>query len=147
MEELKESNQMYIVSSRCLDDYYWMLSSVSEQTKSSAGMSLDVLPNNEEKRCPGVRPMLITNDQMRDHKLELLEPRLFRRWFSCHIVNYNFAPFVTDSYEDREISFSTADLFSREIQGNNNKSSMVWHIPVTEWDKNDRFCLCVPQSD
>jgi hypothetical protein len=83
---------------------------------------------------------------MRDHKLELLEPRLFRRWASCHIVNYSFTAFVRGESIDREISFSTADFFSREIQSNEMKTGKVWHFPVSDWSLDDRFCVRIPSD-
>lgn len=82
---------------------------------------------------------------MRDHQIEMLEPMLFRRWFSNYIVNYNFAPFVNGrSAHHSEIGFSPADFFSREIQGNKDEDgSMIWHFPIAgedcEW-----FCIRIP---
>ena len=139
--KLSERGQLYTVPSGSLDDYYWMIASLSDQTRSRNGQDLDVKTGNSDGRWPGTRPMLVSNDQMRDHKLELLEPRLFRRWFSCYMVNYNFTAFVGKDSVDREIGFSTADFFSREIQ--NNRS--VWHFPVSDWDLNDRLCIRLPR--
>lgn len=190
LDELTSSGKLYEVPSRCLDDYYWMLSSVSNQTKCctnqvemeiSRNVSMDmkmnaknltdvspnadnvvqlvhrqVAPLKPEGKWPGTRPILITNDQMRDHKLELLEPHLFRRWFSSHIVNYEFDPFVKDIWEEREIKFVKADSFSREIQGNpqssmttkhTSSSAIAWHFPVQGWSHNDRFCVRIPRFD
>jgi hypothetical protein len=89
--------------------------------------------------------MLLTNDQMRDHKLELLQPRLFRRWVSSHIVNYHIPPYLNDASEKREISFIPADFTSREIQGNPSNDAMAWHFPVEDWDQTDRFCVRIPK--
>ena len=152
LDDLKADNKLYQVPYRCLDDYYWMLSSVSNQTVSRNGIDLNIYPN-QEGRWPGTRPILISNDQMRDHKLALLEPRLFRRWFSSHIVNYEISPFLNDILqEDREIKFVKADSFSREIQGNPSPSfdgncgdAIAWHFPVKGWDNHDRFCVRIPK--
>ena len=141
-----KKGQLYRVPSRCLDDYYWMLASVSNQTKSRNGVDLDVPVDNKDGRWPGARPMLISNDQMRDHKLGLFEPRLFRRWFGCYIVNYNFTAFVGRESVDREIGFSTADIFSREIQANETDAGTTWHIPVSDWNLDDRFCIRIPSK-
>lgn len=144
---------------RCLDDYYWMLASVSNQTNSRKGTDLTVLPlqkdDNEdedgdpttEQQWPGTRPMLLSNDKMRDHKLELLAPRLFRRWTSSHLVNYNFTAFVGNECVDNEIGFSTPDFFSREIQGNpsGDGKGTAWHFPVADWSPNERFCVRIPE--
>ena len=146
LEDLQEKGQMYVVPPMCLDDLYWMLASVSNQTVSTKGENIDVPKNNTSGRFPGLRPMVISNDKMRDHKMDLLEERAFRRWCCSHIVNYNFTEFVENSTEPREISFRAADVFSDEIQGNACSCSgdMAWHFPVTEWGGNERFCLKLP---
>jgi hypothetical protein len=153
-----------------------MLASVSDQKVARGDRDMDVQPDDESGRWPGMRPMLVTNDQMRDHKLELLAPRLFRRWYSCHIVNYSFTAFVDDECVDNEISFSTADFFryvrevngfnvflciltfsfparcSREIQGNSTSDSdgkycgMAWHFPVSDWEMHERLCIRLPSQ-
>jgi pentatricopeptide repeat protein len=141
IDDLREQGKLYEVPPLCLDDYYWMIASVSDDEE----MIIDA--ENSNGQFPGVRPMLITNDQMRDHKLELLEPRLFRRWSSSHVVNYIFPNSYEEEWEERPIEFCAADFFSREIQGNvkNNTDgsggSLVWHIPVLEWGEHERLCL------
>jgi len=156
---LNDTGKLYRVPARCLDDYYWMLASVSNQTNSRKGTDLTVLPlqkdDNEdedgdpttEQQWPGTRPMLLSNDKMRDHKLELLAPRLFRRWTSSHLVNYNFTAFVGNECVDNEIGFSTPDFFSREIQGNpsGDGKGTAWHFPVADWSPNERFCVRIPE--
>lgn len=139
----------------------WMLASVSNQTISTHGQTINVPKDNPDGRYPGLRPMVITNDKMRDHKMELLEERSFRRWCCSHIVNYNFTEYIENSKEERTICFHAADLFSDEIQCNIDPSSsirsgsksddgddsgggMVWHFPVSEWSSNERFCLRLP---
>jgi len=47
-----------------------MLVSVSDQVASRDGRDLSVLSNDADSRFLGTRPMLMTNDQMRDHRLE-----------------------------------------------------------------------------
>jgi hypothetical protein len=124
-----------------------MLASVSNQTISTHGQNINVPKDNAEGRFPGLRPMVISNDKMRDHKMELLDERSFRRWCCSHIVNYNFTEFVENSKEERTISFHSADLFSDEIQGNDcpgGGGAMAWHFPVSEWGSNERFCLRLP---
>lgn len=158
MKDLTQKGKLYRVPPRCLDDFYWMLASVSDQTASRKGQDLSVSNNDPSGRFPGTRPMLITNDQMRDHRLELLEPRLFRRWYGCHIVNYNFTAFVMgESVAGNEVGFSPADLFSREIQGNECPANpgeggeddakwggQAWHFPVNDWDLDERFVIRIP---
>ena len=131
-----------------------MLASVSNQTTSTEGRNIDVLPDNPNGKYPGLCPMVITNDKMRDHRMELLEERSFRRWCTSHIVNYNFTEFVENAREERTISFRAADLFSDEKQGNavvdggdrGNNIMMAWHFPVSEWDDTERFCLRLPAA-
>ncbi|KAL3896129.1 MAG: hypothetical protein SGARI_007253, partial [Bacillariaceae sp.] len=110
-DDLIDAGKISIAPVGSLDDYYWMYASVSMQEDY-------VQPGNAEGRWPGTRPMLISNDKLRDHKLSLLEPRLFRRWFSNFMVNFTFSAFVGGECTDREIGFRTADFYSREIQGN-----------------------------
>lgn len=149
---LRESGKLYTVPSKCLDDYYWMLASVSNQTLSQDNKAMHVSASDSDGRFPGLRPMLITNDQMRDHRWELLEARLFRRWCSCHIVNYDLTEYVEDEWEERRVKFCAADFFSREIQGNPSPGAeegsccrLAWHFPVSEWeDEHDRLCIRVP---
>ena len=151
LQELDQSGKLFVVPGGCLDDYYWMYASVSGQHSSSNGLSLDVLPGNEGGRWPGARPMLVSNDRMRDHKLSLLEPRLFRRWYSNFMVNYTFSAFVNDQCFDKEIGFRTADFYSREIQGNPTfdadriERGTAWHFPVSDWDENESFCVRIPR--
>ena len=146
IDELVESGKVYEVPKRCLDDYYWMLASVSDQTKSRNGVEVDV-PPNRDGRWPGLRPMIVSNDQMRDHRLELLQPRLFRRWVSSFIIKYDFSPVVEDKWDERDVIFSPAEHFSREIQGNPTPDgSMAWHFPVSEWSEDERLCIRLPNS-
>lgn len=142
---LLEQGKMYTVLPRCLDDYYWMLASVSNQTNARQLVDLRVSTDDKDGRSPGLRPILVTNDKMRDHKLDLLEPREFRRWCSCHIVNYNISSYIEDEWEDIPVQFLPADFFSREIQGNThgNGKGKIWHFPVTEWDEPARFCIWI----
>jgi hypothetical protein len=143
MDKLVEAGNMYIVPKACLDDYYWMISSVANKAAQHDSDGTTT-PSNLGTQMPGLRPILVTNDQMRDHKLELLEPRLFRRWTSCHIVNYNLHPYEQNEWETRRIEFSPADAFSREIQGNpatTHTGATAWHFPVDEWGHHDRLCV------
>ena len=86
MHGLLSAGKMYCVPPSCLDDYYWMIASVANQKS-----EVTVQPDADDQRFPGLRPYLVTNDQMRDHKLALLQARLFRRWTSCYIVRRLFA--------------------------------------------------------
>jgi hypothetical protein len=133
---------MYAVPLLCLDDYYWMYASVVNQTAEP----LCISTTGAIGRFPGLRPMLVTNDQMRDHKLSLLQTREFRRWTGCHIVNYSFSPYTDDEWEGRKLELYPADLFSREIQCNAHpriSRANVWHLPVAEWSHHERLCIYI----
>jgi len=145
--ELQERGQFYVVPEWCLDDYYWMIASVVADPST-------VAPSNGVT-LPGLRPLLITNDQMRDHRLTLLEPRLFRRWTSCHVVRYGFDAWVDDEWSpNRPVSLQHADSISREIQGNptthGGGRGTAWHIPISEWSEgypHDRFCISIGRPE
>eukprot|EP00522_Entomoneis_paludosa_P013426 CAMPEP_0172461178 /NCGR_PEP_ID=MMETSP1065-20121228/39579_1 /TAXON_ID=265537 /ORGANISM="Amphiprora paludosa, Strain CCMP125" /LENGTH=761 /DNA_ID=CAMNT_0013216419 /DNA_START=39 /DNA_END=2324 /DNA_ORIENTATION=- len=147
MNDLLESGKLFVVPSFCFDDYYWMIASVANQrgiSRTSSSLQMDT--NEERQRLSGLRPILITNDQMRDHRLALLDPRPFRRWTSCHIVNYHVE--ACDDHEkwnpERRVSLFPPSTFSREIQCNKIPAASdrnVWHFPVTGWDEPDRLCV------
>lgn len=151
-DRLVSSRKAYIVPPSFLDDYYWMYASVCGQGEKWTSEEQYIPPNNAEGRWPGIRPMLISNDKMRDHKLSLLEPRPFRRWYSNFLVNFTFSAFVGDQCVDKEIGFSTADFYSREIQGNKVQGhsgddlGTVWHFPVSDWGENESFCVRIPRK-
>jgi hypothetical protein len=111
------------------------------------GTDLSVAAGDPNGRWPGARPVLVTNDQMRDHQLEMLKlPRLFRRWYSNCIVNYHFAAFVEGKNTHGAIGFSPADFFSREIQGNKtDDGAMMWHFPLAGKD-DEYFCIRMPMQ-
>ena len=89
-----------------------MLASVSNQMTSSGGRVFNVPKNDAGGRHPGRCPIVISNNMVRDHKMDLLEKRAFRRWCCSHIVNYCFDGFVKDQREERAIRFRAADVFS-----------------------------------
>lgn len=135
---LIKDGKMYVVPGGNLDDFYWMYASVSMEESY-------VPPDNAGGRFPGIRPMLISNDKLRDHRMSLLEPRLFRRWYSNFLVNFTFSAFVGERSSSKEIGFKTADIYSREIQGNVDEvQGMVWHFPVADWPPTDCLCVRIP---
>lgn len=137
-DDLIAKGKACVVPVGSLDDYYWMYASVSMDEEF-------VPPDNPEGRWPGNRPMLISNDKLRDHKMSLLEPRLFRRWYSNFLVNFTFSAFVNDECIDKEIGFKTADFYSQEIQGNStNGNGITWHFPVKDWAENESLCIRIP---
>jgi hypothetical protein len=142
-KKLVNSKKMYVVPTSCLDDYYWMLSSVADQKPHP---KLQHVPTDDASgRFPGLRPLLVTNDQMRDHRLSLLEPRLFRRWTSCHIVKYHIEPSNSQD-SPQQVTLFPADFFSREIQSNKAErfgESTAWHFPISEWPEPERLCVSI----
>lgn len=132
-------------TSGTIDDYFWIGASLSDQSASRKNVDLHV-SHEEGGRWPGSRPVVLTNDQIRDHKVGLMEPKLFNRWYSNTIVNYNFTGFVDDECIDPEIGFSPADFFSREIQMNKSGGGNAWHFPVHDWESTDWFCVRIPST-
>ena len=148
-DRLQSTGKLLIVPPSYLDDYYWMYASVAGQGDKFTVDQQYIQPNNADGRWPGIRPMLISNDKMRDHKLSLLEPRLFRRWYSNFLVNYTFSAFIGDKCPEKDIGFRTADFYSREIQGNQVSKAgtdcgIAWHFPVRDWEENESFCVRIP---
>ena len=80
------------------------------QTDVPDNLDLTMAAENEDGRFPGVRRILISNDLMRDHKLNSMEPRLFRRWCSCHIVNCSFSDHNENGWEQRYVDFFPTDF-------------------------------------
>ena len=123
------------------------MSSVSSQTVTRQGRDISVPHGNKKGRWPGIRPVLITNDQMRDHQLDLLDPFLFRRWFSNYVVNYSFAAFIGEVCTHPDIGFTPADFFSREIQSSKDRyGSTTWHFPISHTE-NEWFCCRIPAKN
>jgi hypothetical protein len=140
---LGAAGKLYHAPQGCLDDYFWILASVSEQSSESSSLKAS-------RRWSGAIPVVLTNDKSEDHKeLQMLGPKLFNRWLSSTIVNYSFTGFVDDVCVDPEIIFHPVDAFSREVQGNasaNEESSMCWHMPVQDWPATDWFCVRLPSK-
>jgi pentatricopeptide repeat protein len=158
---LVAEKQVYVVQPGSLDDFYWITASVTDQTKAIAGLisssdseattsgdELWVPPDNAEGRWPGARPLLISNDRMRDHKLSMMEPQLFRRWFSNYMVNYSFLAYVSGASRARsDIHFLAADAYSREIQSNPLKDGRIaWHFPLQD-TTDEWFCVVLPHRE
>lgn len=147
LKGLRESGKLYLVPQGCLDDYFWLLASVSDQSNCQSKDS----QSGDTRKWPGARPVVMTNDQIRDHmEFQFLGPRLFNRWYSSTIMNYNFTGFVGDECIDPEIAFTPADMYSREIQGNTARvnakiDGATWHLPVQDWD--DWFCIRLPTRE
>ncbi|KAL7569176.1 hypothetical protein ACA910_017002 [Epithemia clementina (nom. ined.)] len=147
IDELKERGMLFVVPQYCFDDYYWMIASVTDQNQDHNNPTKQ--DNNAGVSLTGRRPILVTNDQMRDHRLALLEPRPFRRWTSCHIVNFAIDGYLEDEWETgRGIRLFPPTVFSREIQSNALPTGRkVWHFPVTGWDEPLRLCISIAPGD
>jgi hypothetical protein len=79
-DELMTLDKLFIVPTGLLDDFYWILASIATQTEAMASCgidSLDVPSNNPQGQWPGRRPVVITNDKKRDHKLDYLNQFCF----------------------------------------------------------------------
>jgi hypothetical protein len=140
--------KVYKVAARWHDDLFLMIGSLCDQVNARKGVDLTVEPDNPQRRWPGIRPVLITNDQFRDNWPNVLDGRLFRRWYSSCVVNYKFVGFYDNECADDHISFSPGEFFSREIQCNTLRSAKgdetVWHFPVSDWGNDGWFCVKIP---
>ncbi|GAX09314.1 hypothetical protein FisN_32Hh010 [Fistulifera solaris] len=158
-DHLVARKQVYVVQPGSLDDFYWITASVTDQTNAIAtlissseltigGDELWVAPDNSKGRWPGARPLLISNDRMRDHKLSMMEPQLFRRWFSNYMVNYSFLAYVSGASRARsDIHFLAADAYSREIQSNPLEDGRIaWHFPLQD-TTDEWFCVVLPHRE
>ncbi|CAB9509235.1 expressed unknown protein [Seminavis robusta] len=149
LDDLENAGTLYAVPEGCLDDYFWIVASVSDQ-ENSTPENLETAGVEVSRRWSGARPVIVTNDQSRDHRdqeIQLLEPMLFNRWYSTSIVNYSFTGFVDDVCVDPEIVFNPTDAFSREIQCNVSMDGRkCCHFPVHDWEGSDWFCLRIPSS-
>jgi len=97
------------------DDWYWMLSTVIDE---------------------GETVRVVTNDQMRDHRLALLDPRPFLRWKTTRIIRFDFS----HAWEPEKIANGTSDIpqvtliqppvISPEIQRSSDEEHMIWHFPI-----------------
>jgi hypothetical protein len=78
--------------------------------------------------------------------MDLLDPFLFRRWYSNYIVNFNFAAFYDGVCTHPDIGFSPADFFSREIQHRTDPNgSTIWHFPIAN-KEDEWFCCRIPAN-
>jgi len=109
------------------DDWYWMLSTVVDDIES-------------------VR--VVTNDQMRDHRLALLDPRPFLRWKTTKIIRFDFShawetdKIVNGTIDVPRVTLIQPPLVSPEIQRSTDDEHLIWHFPirsnVTEAEEEDR---------
>lgn len=140
---LTERGKVCVVPPGSLDDYYLIAACMASQRVSSEGKDLAVEKNDPKGRWPGLRPLIVSNDQFRDHRLELREPLLFRRFYSNYVVNFSFCSTGTHTESLRRVDFAPANFFSREIQSNLVSEQTVWHFPISETD-DEWLCLRIP---
>lgn len=150
---LKSSGRLYIVPPGLYEGVYGMFASVSSQTPLRKSY-----PDLIESQVNSHRwPILVSNDRMRD-ALQLIEPTLFRQWYACHVVNYDFNS-CSAPRTGYGLKFSRADsdFFLREIQGNSCPHTLggnrvgegcwfgkAWHFPVKDWRSDERFLIRIP---
>ena len=88
----RDKGILFVSPRLCLDDYYWMAASVCNQTAATEvrAYSVENITDGCGLERAGVRPIIISNDEMRDHRLSLVAPRLFSRWRENQICYFNF---------------------------------------------------------
>ncbi|KAK3284625.1 hypothetical protein CYMTET_7728 [Cymbomonas tetramitiformis] len=138
------------------DDWWWLLSCVSDSLTQGFEVvddSTSVIPSHSQHL-----PMCITNDNMRDHRLYILESRSFTRFKASQLVRFDIMERLVSAqpedenkqYEEKEeasdecmgaespatqghyVVLTPPPLFSREIQTNMDQT--VWHLPIHNSD-------------
>ena len=109
-----------------------MLACVSERAASTSGKPI-VVEFSESSRWPGGRPVLITNDTLRDHTLLMRDPVLARKWYDSVVLNFLEADVKKNPR-----------IYQRRIQGNPSLLGMVWHFPVKGWGIYERLLVHIP---
>ena len=130
---LENQGRLYIAP-RGLDDIFCVMATVSKQTALSATST----------HWAGARPILITNDTLRDHTLRLNNPLLARQWYNSHVVN------VT---RERQDFTSGPHFYQRGIQGHAcpligkddyEGGGTAWLFAVEGWSPYDRLVVRIP---
>ena len=76
------------------------------------------------------QPLVITNDQMRDHHFQMLSQRCFLKWRERHVVRFGFS----NLYDFRvPPTFWFPLPYSTQIQD----SASSWHFPVSQRNQQD----------
>lgn len=88
---------LYRVPPRENDDWYWIYCSLIGQSIGDEGADAAVVDESttaalgKENEFPACSPpiMVVSNDQMRDHWLDMMAPRAFRRWKQTQVLRFD----------------------------------------------------------
>ena len=106
VEAWKRNRILYQTPHRMNDDWFWLYAAVYSSKYVH-------------------QPLVITNDQMRDHHFQMLSQRCFLKWRERHVVRFGFS----NLYDYRvPPTFWFPLPYSTQIQG----SGTSWHFPVRE---------------
>ena len=116
VDSWKRNRILYQTPHRMNDDWFWLYAAIY----SSQFIQ---------------QPLVITNDQMRDHHFQMLSQRCFLKWRERHVVRFGFK----NLYNHRvPPTFWFPLPYSTRIQNNiqDNESdhakSLIWHFPVRQ---------------
>ena len=158
IEAWREKEQLYTAPALCLDDYYWMLASVT------GGLGERGVERKEDSIFHGCKErLIISNDLLRDHNLEMgakIGDLAFHRWVTTQFVGYDgLCLGWEDEDEGKElllemsksteegidwekvdglledskygVRFVPPDRFSVAVQKNKTpEGKEVWHLPI-----------------
>eukprot|EP01041_Mallomonas_annulata_P002215 gene2215-4303_t len=116
---LQQEVLLYVVPQGADDDWYWMFATMTANRTKPA--------------------YVITNDQIRDHRVVFQENRTYIRWKSSHVIHFDAQRILGDEIQcddDLYAKLIYPDLFSREMQLSDNG---FWHIPAID----RRVWLCM----
>lgn len=125
-KNLKKKDRLYIVPNGYDDDCFGMIATVVDQKGSCSG--------HFGPHAPGVRPLLISNDRLWDHRRQIRNRKLFASWYKYHTCRHC------------ELSGKVKLLpriLSRKIESNEipTNHGLVWHFPVYGWGFHERFLV------
>jgi len=132
MKMWQKENCLYVCNLYSFDYHYALMATVASQP------------------APKRPVFVVTNDLLRDHRLALLEPRVFQKWKNVSLVRFMFEfPVPASATKDPEQFFAKGGKLPRfwvdhspdcsvEIQqsiksnltGEMQRESMTWHIPI-----------------
>jgi len=115
------------------DDWYWMYATLTQEGA-----------------------FVVTNDEMRDHRLGLLGPREFRRWREKHVVRFDLGAGGgqwpnddgLESPPPLDVTIVPTALFSRESQQVEGHPRH-WHLPIGDRARDPGrswLCLALPEG-
>lgn len=94
----------------------------------------------------GIGPIVVSNDQLRDHKAGTALPKIFNAWTSTHVAEFELQHAIS---HDRPVPFVMVEPPPKYVAAisRSEADSRCWHVPgvdsvpgALEW-----LCLTLPQ--